>query len=132
VSGFASDQGACRIAIYLGPRNFNNLAYAIAKDLVPLKDGIATWKTTLEVPAERAEMFRGQSLPFAVGAFHDENENQKLDKGAFGIPTERYGFSNNPKRGFGPPTFQEAVVSIQPSSIGDTTSVELDVEIQVQ
>jgi uncharacterized protein (DUF2141 family) len=28
---------------------------------------------------------------YAVSAFHDENDNQKLDTGVFGIPTEKYG-----------------------------------------
>jgi len=32
---------------------------------------------------------------YAISVFHDENENGKLDKNFFGIPTEGYGFSNN-------------------------------------
>ncbi len=45
-----------------------------------------------------------QSIPFsfdlpvgiyAVAVYQDFNENQKLDKGWFGVPTEPYGLSNN-------------------------------------
>jgi len=35
---------------------------------------------------------------YAVSVFHDENENQKLDKDFVGIPKEGYGASNNPKK----------------------------------
>ena len=30
---------------------------------------------------------------YAAGAFHDENNNDKIDKNIIGIPTEKYGFS---------------------------------------
>lgn len=32
---------------------------------------------------------------YAVAIFFDENNNGKLDLGQYGIPTEKYGFSNN-------------------------------------
>ena len=32
---------------------------------------------------------------YAITLYHDENGNEKLDKNVFGIPKERYGFSNN-------------------------------------
>ena len=33
---------------------------------------------------------------YAVQVMHDENENNQLDTNFLGIPTEGYGFSNNP------------------------------------
>ena len=51
-------------------------------------------------------------LSFAIGAHHDRNANEKLDKNALGLPTEPYGFSNNPKRGFGPPSYEEVAVKV--------------------
>ncbi len=36
-------------------------------------------------------------------AFRDENANQQLDLGGFGIPKEPYAFSNNAQARFGPP-----------------------------
>lgn len=44
---------------------------------------------------------------YAVRYFHDENSNGKLDKNFLGIPSEGYGFSNNVKGLFGPPSFKK-------------------------
>ncbi len=45
---------------------------------------------------------------FAVAIYHDENMNEKLDKGLFKIPKEGYAFSNNVFDTFGPPKFEKA------------------------
>ena len=37
--------------------------------------------------------------------FHDENDNQNLDTNWVEIPKEGFGFSNNAKATFGPPSF---------------------------
>jgi uncharacterized protein (DUF2141 family) len=37
--------------------------------------------------------------------FHDENDNQNLDTNWVRIPKEGFGFSNNAKANFGPPSF---------------------------
>jgi uncharacterized protein (DUF2141 family) len=34
---------------------------------------------------------------YAVQVLHDENDNGKLDTNFMGMPTEGYGFSNNPQ-----------------------------------
>ncbi|MDR0543278.1 MAG: DUF2141 domain-containing protein [Dysgonamonadaceae bacterium] len=44
---------------------------------------------------------------YAVSLFHDENGNGKLDTGLFGIPVEKYGFSNNAKGQYGPPSYED-------------------------
>ncbi len=49
---------------------------------------------------------------YAVAVFHDENKNGKLDKNYLGIPTEAYGFSNNARRTFSAPSFEEAEVNL--------------------
>lgn len=45
---------------------------------------------------------------YAVGVFHDENSNGKLDTNFMGIPREGVGASNNAKGHFGPPKFNAA------------------------
>ena len=35
---------------------------------------------------------------YAVSVFQDKNNNGQLDSGLFGIPTEKYGFSNGARR----------------------------------
>jgi uncharacterized protein (DUF2141 family) len=45
---------------------------------------------------------------YAVACFHDENNNRKMDKGLFGIPTEGVVVSNHAKGFMGPPRFSDA------------------------
>ncbi|MES2072538.1 MAG: DUF2141 domain-containing protein [Pseudomonadota bacterium] len=49
---------------------------------------------------------------YAVSAFHDENGNGKMDSNMLGIPSERYGFSNNAAGSMGPPNFEQAMLSL--------------------
>ena len=50
---------------------------------------------------------------YAVTLFLDKNYDRKLNtKGLLGIPSEPFGFSNNPKLIFGPPTFNSAKFSV--------------------
>lgn len=44
--------------------------------------------------------------------FHDENDNQNLDTNWMGIPKEGFGFSNNAKATFGPPSFAKWVFEL--------------------
>ena len=48
--------------------------------------------------------------PFAVSAFHDENDNGVLDTNFLGIPKEPVGFANNAKGRMGPPAYDQAVI----------------------
>lgn len=45
---------------------------------------------------------------YAIAVYHDKNMNGKLDTNFLGIPKERYGFSNNARRRFGPATWDES------------------------
>ena len=49
--------------------------------------------------------------------FHDQNKNQILDLNRAGIPKEGFGFSNNAKGTFGPPSFKRTIFVLT----GDTT-----------
>jgi uncharacterized protein (DUF2141 family) len=49
---------------------------------------------------------------YALAAFHDENDNGKLDKNWLGIPTEGYGFSNDVRGAVGPPKFAQAAFDL--------------------
>ena len=50
---------------------------------------------------------------YALSAYHDENDNQKLDRGMFGIPKERYGFSRDARGAGGPPEFRDAAFEVK-------------------
>jgi UDP:flavonoid glycosyltransferase YjiC (YdhE family)/uncharacterized protein (DUF2141 family) len=45
---------------------------------------------------------------YAISAFHDENDNQRLDTNFLGIPTESWCTSRGAKAYFGPPSFDDA------------------------
>ena len=45
---------------------------------------------------------------YAIGIFVDTNYNNKMDRNLFGVPKEQFGFSNNAKGNFGPPSFKDA------------------------
>lgn len=50
---------------------------------------------------------------YAVAVYHDEDDNGELTKGGlFGIPTEAYGFSNNPAAMFGPPGYEKCTFKV--------------------
>jgi uncharacterized protein (DUF2141 family) len=61
---------------------------------------------------------------YAAVVVHDENGNDKLDKGNFGIPTEGFGFSRNPPIRFSAPTFDETKIVIQPG--GNNAEIKLN------
>ncbi|WP_109832110.1 DUF2141 domain-containing protein [Reichenbachiella versicolor] len=49
---------------------------------------------------------------YAVSILHDQNANGKMDKTNYGKPTEPYGFSNNAKGFFGPPSFEDSAFEL--------------------
>lgn len=49
--------------------------------------------------------------PLAISLFQDANANGRMDMNAMGIPVEPYGFSNNAAGNFGPPTFEQALIT---------------------
>jgi uncharacterized protein (DUF2141 family) len=49
---------------------------------------------------------------WAVLAYQDENQNDKLDRNLIGIPSENYGFSRDARGKFGPPDYEEAAIEV--------------------
>jgi uncharacterized protein (DUF2141 family) len=93
VSGMRSDKGNITITIYLDDAaHFLDGAYKLARQMVPVTLPVTTACFVLPAPGT-----------YAVALFHDENDDHHLNTNALGIPTEGYGFSNNPTLYFGPP-----------------------------
>jgi len=64
----------------------------------------------MKVSKQKVE-WKLENIPFgdyAIKAFHDENSNNEIDTNFLGIPTEKYGFSNNDRSLFGPPSYEDA------------------------
>lgn len=56
---------------------------------------------------------------YAFSLFLDTNDNGRLDTASFGIPTEKYGFSNDVEGVMGPPAYRKCLFRLQ----NDTTMV---------
>lgn len=54
---------------------------------------------------------------YAASAVHDEDDNGKLNTGAFGIPSEPYANSRGAKGRFGPPKWNDAKFTISSSEV---------------
>jgi len=138
IDGFATDKGVCRVAVYFGKAHFNDSEFAIAKESIAVLDSKAEVLLELDLPEsnsttrEPVNTNTTPKLSIAVSAYHDENDNSRLDKNSFGIPIERYGFSTNPKRGFGPPKFSEAAIELNAYKLQNEPGMQLSIPITIK
>lgn len=101
VSNIGSSEGQVRIAIYNKANWLQEPAFAhILKVAEHVADGAIS--ATFEVP----------SGEYAVAAYHDENDNGKLDRSFVGMPKEPAGFSNGVVPRFGPPKYEDAAFAV--------------------
>lgn len=61
---------------------------------------------------------------YAIAVIHDENQDGKLNTGLFGIPTEGFGFSRNPKVRMGAPRFKDTAFPLS----GPSTQIQIDLK----
>ena len=105
VSGAISDEGSIKIAIYGSESDFEQTANAVASGSALILDGESVWRISpKQLPSK-----------IAVAAFHDENDDGMLNRNRVGIPTERYGFSQNARGVTGPPSFKQTVINRPPA-----------------
>lgn len=103
IDGVASGKGKLRVAV-CDESSF--LKKCTIGALAPAHTGTVTVDVP-DVPAGN----------WAVMAYHDENDNQKLDRNEMGIPSEGYGFSNGASAKYGPPQFKQAAVAVGASAV---------------
>ncbi len=80
------------------------------------------------IPAAEGAVFVFEEVPageFALSVFHDLDDDDQLDKGLLGIPTEPWGVSRSARRRFGPPKFDNARLELAP---GETLRIDIEVE----
>ncbi|KUM42653.1 DUF2141 domain-containing protein [Pseudomonas sp. EpS/L25] len=58
-------------------------------------------------PGAQEQRFELPPGRYAVSVIHDSNDNQQLDTNFIGMPTEQYGYSNNPPLRMRMATFEE-------------------------
>ncbi|MEM7572876.1 MAG: DUF2141 domain-containing protein [Bacteroidota bacterium] len=98
----ASERGTLRVAIFASEADF--------------KEDQATYSNNQSVngPGDIRMSFPNiSSGTYAVAAFYDRNDNQKLDRNLFGVPTEAYGFINEPASKWRAPRWDEISTKIE-------------------
>ncbi len=103
VTGHQSSGGKVHVALFNDAATFLGTPFKTA-------EAVASGDPTILV-------FR--DLPagvYAVSAYQDDNGNNKLDRGLFNIPSERYGFSRDARGDGGPPKFGDAQIELREPS----------------
>lgn len=111
VNNIKSIKGNLLVAVYDKEEHYNTNSNWVAAKQVKVA-GMTMSLGFADLPAGN----------YAIKLFQDENENNQIDIGANGIPTELYGFSNN-GGSYGPPSFDEAKVVVDKAT---------QIEIQLQ
>lgn len=101
VSGLSSDAGDVHVALYDNPAGFPSSDGMRVEMQAPIHARLAQF-TFADIPAGR----------YALAVYHDENGNHQFDQAIFGIPLEDYGFSNDARVFFAPPSFDEAAFEV--------------------
>lgn len=99
IENVKSTEGPLLIAVYDKGDDYRK------KAIRELKVAAVTPATTLSL----ADLPPGD---YAITLFHDRNGNGKIDSNLFGIPTEPYGFSGNPKNLMSPATWEQSRFSV--------------------
>lgn len=101
-----SNEGKIRVALFEGKENYAKKS-AVKTVALVIENNKAIWKVdSVEVGKK-----------YIITAFHDENENEKIDLGMMQIPIEGYAFSNNAPIEFGPPNPDKMLFEIEKEKI---------------
>jgi uncharacterized protein (DUF2141 family) len=87
----------------------------------------AIYRSKVEVQNQSEVIVQFKNIPkgeYAIAVFLDENNNYELDRNFFGIPLEKYGFSNNILPAFRPATFEESSFEL------DLVKIIIDIKLK--
>jgi len=101
VDGIEKSEGTVLVAVF---DSINYLKQPLYYGMVKIEEGEEEVTVAIENVAPGK---------YAATVFQDENGNNKMDTGAYGIPVEKFGFSNNAKVEMGPPSFQDCMFSVE-------------------
>ena len=99
ITGVDDVKGSMYIAVFDNKESFPDFGKQLVEKVLPV-DSKTLSCTFKDLP----------NSDYAVAIFHDKNNNGKLDKNAFGIPLEPYGFSQNARARFSAPPFNDAKI----------------------
>ncbi len=108
VNGIKDQKGLLCIKVFTGSQGFpNSNEKAIKRECVKITEDPMRFTYT--------SLLAGS---YAVAVFHDANGDRVLNRNAAGMPTEGYGFSNNPVIKAAPPKFGQAVFLVAGPNTG--------------
>jgi uncharacterized protein (DUF2141 family) len=93
--GVESSEGKVRLALFRGQAAFEADERTAGVFVPANPEGVDV--VLLDLPADT----------YAISTFHDRNDNSELDRNLVGMPVEAFGFSNDARGSFGPPSFEK-------------------------
>jgi uncharacterized protein (DUF2141 family) len=114
IDGLRNAEGQVCLKLFTGSQGFPN------------QDGSAIQRQCVAIDQIPLTVAFSDLTPgsYAIAIYHDRNSDEQLNRGAFGMPVEGYGFSNNPAVEAGPASFDEAVFFL----VGNNTEVEIQMK----
>lgn len=114
IAGLKNQKGQICFSLFDSSRGFpGDKKKALEAKCVKIKD--------TSVPFNVGSVKAGS---YAVAMFHDANGDGNFNRNSFGIPTEGFGFSGNPRIITGPPNFGESAVIVA------GTNTNIDIQFQ--
>ena len=111
IQAIKHNQGKLYVQLFKGEENYN-AGKAYNAVIVKAKEG------SIKVTFNDVE-----AGDYAIRYFHDENNNGDIDTNLFGLPTEGYGFSNNAKVNFGPPSYQQMSFQVAEKPVNNFSTI---------
>lgn len=112
IDGLRNDKGNCQVSIFRSAYGFPVLS---ARAFRVVTADINNRRSTVTVDLPQGH--------YAVGVFHDENNNHILDTNNEEMPVEGVGASRNASRRFGPPVYEDARFHLEPPGTAITILV---------
>ncbi len=100
--GFRNGDGLLAITLYADD----------SKKFLVKKGSLYVGRVPATAGTTRGCIFVPKPGVYAIALYHDENANQKIDRSGLGLPTEGFGFSNNPTTIMSLPSFSSVRLNI--------------------
>lgn len=106
IAGISGNEGRIMIAVLASEAAFDGDEPAAAQVIVPAREPEISLSTDALAPGH-----------YAIRVMHDRNGNGDLDTNLVGMPTEPWGFSNDARGSFGPPSWRAASFELQDGTV---------------
>ena len=112
VRGLHNVDGQVRLVLFAGPDGFPGEPEKGVREMEAAIEADTVAFAIEDVPAGY----------YALSVLHDENADGEMETGMFGRPQEGYGFSQDARGRFGPPSFADAMFAVR----GEPLTVDIN------